>query len=551
MSDNKFILKAKVCTNLARITGNWEIAAIVLDSLDMQDASGSVFKEGVSGFRGVIITTSNGYWEDFEYLYISGQELVKLYNDSTHGTRFIYYSESSGDLFPEKLSSYSVVATDGWSALWYPVESYPTYIFRGNGEYALIKEGKTRVLVDSLYYCIQYSSVENYFIYFDSKGVIQSEKRSRADLKWFQQKYLVEGSLCFSLDSEQSEYTKYSLLKTARLSADKQYELAIARNRITQADCGVVSENYAEDGGSCLTEFKSCESGVCKIVSAIDSASLLIPLPSDIQVLDFSDCKYLSIIALVTADVDGKIPKVTIILPKGEGGILWVSELDVDISDYGLPSYGGNTIAFIGGEWIKVKSLFFLDAVLEGISKIQVIGYEETSTPYEEVYWARHPDSICFDSVRGIKNLDIWCDYTKILCGRGVAEASELLCAIRLCRTDTEVLNITGNAPSLKLVVNDCQMLREVSIETSGSVWLADILNMVNENQSLERVSVKAGKIVGEGEIPLIKSAMIKRGVSVMIEANSVEIEGKAFLSFDTGRSNACKLSWEGAIDKA
>ena len=112
-------------------------------------------------------------------------------------------------------------------------------------------------------------------------------------------------------------------------------------------------------------------------------------------------------------------------------------------------------------------------------------------------------------------------------------------------------MNITGNAPSLKLVVNDCQMLREVSIETAGSVWLADILNMVNENPSLERVSVKAGKIVGEGEIPLIKSAMIKRGVSVMIEADSIEIAGKAFLSFDTGLSNACKLSWEGAIDKA
>lgn len=546
MSDNKFILKAKVCTNLARITGNWEIAAIVLDSLDMQDASGSVFKEGVSGFRGVIITTSNGYWEDFEYLYISEQELVKLYNESTHGTRFIYYSESSGDLFPEKLSSYSVVATDGWSALWYPVESYPTYIFRCSGEYELIKEGKMRVLADSLYYCIQYSSVKNYFIYFDSKGVIQSEERSSADLKWFQQKYLVEGSLCFSLDSEQSEYTKYSLLKTARLSADKQYELAIARNRITQADCGVVSENYAEDGGSCLTEFKSCESGVCKIVSAIDSASLFLPLPSDIQVLDFSDCKYLSIIALGTADVDGKIPKVTIILPKGEGGILWVSEMDVDISDYGLPSYGGNTIAFIGAEWIKVKSLFFLDAVLEGISKIQVIGYEETSTSHEECYWARHPDSLWLDSVRGVKNLDIWCNYTKILCGREVAEASEIFCAIKLCNTDTEVLNITGNAPSLKLVVSDCKMLREVSIETAGNILIADILNMVNENPSLERVSIKAGKLIGKGEIPLIKSAVIKRGVSVMIEADSIEIAGKAFLSFDTGLSNACKLSWGG-----
>lgn len=184
--------------------------------------------------------------------------------------------------------------------------------------------------------------------------------------------------------------------------------------------------------------------------------------------------------------------------------------------------------------------------MLEGISKIQVIGFEDTSMPYEEVYWARHSDSICLDSVRGIKNLDIWCDYTKILCGREVAEASEIFCAIKLCNTDTEVLNITGNAPSLKLVVSDCKMLREVSIETAGSVLLADILNMVNENNSLERVSIKAGKLVGEGEIPLIKSAAIKRGVSVMIEADSIEIAGKVFLSFDTVKSNACKLSWGG-----
>jgi hypothetical protein len=89
-------------------------------------------------------------------------------------------------------------------------------------------------------------------------------------------------------------------------------------------------------------------------------------------------------------------------------------------------------------------------------------------------------------------------------------------------------------------------MLREVSIETAGNVLLADILNMVNENPSLERVSIKAGKLIGKGEIPLIKSAVIKRGVSVMIEADSIEIAGKAFLSFDTVKSNACKLSWGG-----
>lgn len=188
--------------------------------------------------------------------------------------------------------------------------------------------------------------------------------------------------------------------------------------------------------------------------------------------------------------------------------------------------------------------------MLEGISKIQVIGYEETSTSHEECYWARHPDSLWLDSVRGVKNLDIWCDYTKILCGREVAEASELFCAIQLYRTDTEVLNITGNAPSLKLVVSDCKMLREVSIETAGNILIADILNMVNENPSLERVSIKAGKLIGKGEIPLIKSAVIKRGVSVMIEADSIELVGKAFLSFDTGESNACTLSWEGEIDK-
>lgn len=95
-------------------------------------------------------------------------------------------------------------------------------------------------------------------------------------------------------------------------------------------------------------------------------------------------------------------------------------------------------------------------------------------------------------------------------------------------------------------MVNDCQTLREVSIETAGNILLADILNMVNENPSLERVSIKAGKLVGEGEIPLIKSAVIKRGVSVMIEADSIEIAGKVFLSFDTVKSNACKLSWGG-----
>lgn len=45
MSDNRFILKAKVCTDLACLTSNWQIAAIVLGSLDMPESSGSVFKE--------------------------------------------------------------------------------------------------------------------------------------------------------------------------------------------------------------------------------------------------------------------------------------------------------------------------------------------------------------------------------------------------------------------------------------------------------------------------------------------------------------------------
>lgn len=35
-----------------------------------------------------------------------------------------------------------------------------------------------------------------------------------------------------------------------------------------------------------------------------------------------------------------------------------------------------------------------------------------------------------------------------------------------------------------------------------------------------------------------------------MIEADSIEIAGKAFLSFDSWESNACKLSWEGDVDK-
>lgn len=87
-----------------------------------------------------------------------------------------------------------------------------------------------------------------------------------------------------------------------------------------------------------------------------------------------------------------------------------------------------------GDGWIRAEALFFNEAIIEGISKIQIIGCEENSA------------NIQFYNVSGVPNLDIWCDYTQILCGREVAEASDLTCKIDLYKTDIEVLHITGNA---------------------------------------------------------------------------------------------------------
>jgi hypothetical protein len=115
--------------------------------------------------------------------------------------------------------------------------------------------------------------------------------------------------------------------------------------------------------------------------------------------------------------------------------------------------------------------------------------------------------------------------------------------------TDTEVLRITGNAPNLVVEVSNCGKLQEVEIKTEGTVCFTDIIKLVNDNHSLERVTVKAGRIVGKvdrfEEFPAFKKAL-KRGVLVTVEANSLQIDSKVSLSFDTGKAESCTLSWGG-----
>lgn len=88
MSKQEFILEAKEYTDSCEINGSWEIAAIVLDSIKDSSFSGG-------GFKGALIT----YWERSEtlgggkhsdYVYVSESELIKLYNESNYGKRFIY-----------------------------------------------------------------------------------------------------------------------------------------------------------------------------------------------------------------------------------------------------------------------------------------------------------------------------------------------------------------------------------------------------------------------------------------------------------------------------
>lgn len=532
MSDtHEFILEAKEYTDGCKINGSWEIAAIVLDNIDDSSFSGG-------GFKGAIITywerseTLGGDGEYSDYVYVSESELIKLYNESSYGKRFIYYSDSKGLIFPYKLGSYTEVATDGWTALWYDIMSYPAYISCSDGKYSLVSEGHIRVLYDGLYCCLAYSTAE--FEYFDSKGVLQKKVWSDKALNWVKRKLFIENDLFLSLESIYSAFVKYYLRKTAELSVNKEYQLAVARNRLTHTDCSEEPQaSIDEIRGKCLQNFNPCASGVCRLVGDIDTARLFLPLPNDIRVLDFSECKYLSKIEFEMCGVDTGLPKTSIVLPKGGRSVLSVVvDCDVAITEVGFPRYGGNTLVFIGDGWIRAESLFFNEAIIEGISKIQIIGCEENSA------------NIQFYNVNGVHNLDIWCDYTQILCGREIEEASDLTCKIDLYKTDTEVLRVTGNAPNLNIDISSCEKLREVDIETEGTVLFNDIIALVNRNPSLERVTVKAGRIVGKA-LSFEKEAL-NRGVAVSIEAESIQINSKVSLSFNTGKIDACTLSWDG-----
>ena len=383
MSDtHEFILEAKEYTDGCKINGSWEIAAIVLDNIDDLSFSGG-------GFKGAIITywerseTLGGDGEYSDYVYVSESELIKLYNESSYGKRFIYYSDSKGLIFPYKLGSYTEVATDGWTALWYDIMSYPAYISCGAGKYSLVSEGHIRVLYDGLYCCLAYSTAE--FEYFDSKGVLQKKVWSDKALNWVKRKLFIENDLFLSLESIYSAFVKYYLRKTAELSVNKEYQLAVARNRLTHTDCSEEPQSSIDEiRGKCLQNFNPCASGVCRLVGDIDTARIFLPLPNDIRVLDFSECKYLSKIEFEMCGVDKGLPKTSIVLPKGGRSVLSVVvDWDIAITEVDFPRYGGNTLAFIGDGWIRAESLFFNEAIIEGISKIQIIGCEENSANIE------------------------------------------------------------------------------------------------------------------------------------------------------------------------
>lgn len=107
-----------------------------------------------------------------------------------------------------------------------------------------------------------------------------------------------------------------------------------------------------------LTSVPPCDNGVCRLVGDIDTARLFLPLPNDIRVLDFSECKYLSKIEFEMCGVDTGLPKTSIVLPKGGRSVLSVVvDWDIAITEVGFPRYGGNTLAFIGDGWIRAESL--------------------------------------------------------------------------------------------------------------------------------------------------------------------------------------------------
>ena len=232
-----------------------------------------------------------------------------------------------------------------------------------------------------------------------------------------------------------------------------------SRSKLTGSDCSL-KEQRAVDGKLELvvSGFSESRNGVCKVDSAVTRVDVHWGdiVYGNVRVLDLSDCAGLHEVT-VQANVTGRDSKVTesfaLILPKVETGVSVSLAANTKRADFRL------------AESARFKSLELSNCEVLGIDGELSIGYGS------------------FLHCTGLKSLRL----------KSVAGSN----GVYLNDCDTEEVAIKGWS-GVKTIRN-CRKLKSVVLMFE-SIDIQDLLSIIKDCRSLERVSLHIGYLIGEGE---------------------------------------------------
>ena len=232
-----------------------------------------------------------------------------------------------------------------------------------------------------------------------------------------------------------------------------------SRSKLTGSDCSL-KEQRAVDGKLELVVngFSESSNGVCKVDSAVTRVDVHWGdiVYGNVRVLDLSACAGLHEVT-VQANVTGRDSKVTesfaLILPKVETGVSVSLAANTKRADFRL------------AESARFKSLELSNCEVLGIDGALSIGYGS------------------FLHCTGLKSLRL----------KSVAGSN----GVYLNDCDTEEVAIKGWS-GVKTIRN-CRKLKSVVLMFE-SIDIQDLLSIIKDCRSLERVSLHIGYLIGEGE---------------------------------------------------
>lgn len=233
-----------------------------------------------------------------------------------------------------------------------------------------------------------------------------------------------------------------------------------SRSRLTGSDCSL-KEQRAVDGQLELVVngFSESSNGVCKVDSAVTMVDVHWGdiVYGNVRVLDLSACAGLHEVT-VQANVTGRDSKVTesfaLILPKVETGVSVSLAANTKLADFRL------------AESARFKSLELSNCEVLGLDGELSIGYGS------------------FLHCTGLKSLRL----------KSVAGSN----GVYLNDCDTEEVALKGWS-GVKTIRN-CRKLKSVVLMFE-SIDIQDLLSIIKDCRSLERVSLHIGYLIGEGEV--------------------------------------------------